>query len=267
MPKWFSSDGALGRGAVGGDGVPLVVQAADERDSRPASAPRPGRRTRRSSRSVATPAARSCVEQLRGTRSDRVAARGVAQVDPQRCRRGSAKSLDVGDDQPVPRSERVDGGAARSSRGARGRSCRTRRASMRSTHVGLSIDRPRRRRPAGWRCPATKSLRSGTWAITLLACMTSARMPSARSRCGELGAEELDERRHAALRRRPRRTFAAGSMPSTGTPSVDGSGAAGSRRCWPPRRPGRRHPSSSSAVRRPASDFMSATIVVEKLEK
>ena len=46
--------------------------------------------------------------------------------------------------------------------------------------------------------PATKSLRSGTCASTLLPMIRSARLPSATSRSASVGAEELHQRRHVA---------------------------------------------------------------------
>ena len=67
--------------------------------------------------------------------------------------------------------------------------------------------------------PATKSLRSGTCASTLLPMMRSACWPSADQLCGEPHAEEVDQRRDALVDRATSATLAAGSMPSTGTPS------------------------------------------------
>ena len=49
--------------------------------------------------------------------------------------------------------------------------------------------------------PATKSLRSGTWASTLLPMMRSACLPSATSSVGEPRAEEVDPGRDALLDR------------------------------------------------------------------
>ena len=48
--------------------------------------------------------------------------------------------------------------------------------------------------------PATKSLRSGTCASTLLPMIRSARLPSATSRSASAAPEELDPRRDARLR-------------------------------------------------------------------
>ncbi len=71
--------------------------------------------------------------------------------------------------------------AARSTRSARGRSCRT-GCSRRGEGDAGPRSSPRRRAPAPLRMPPTKSLRSGTWAITLLAASRSAARPSAASR-------------------------------------------------------------------------------------
>ena len=69
--------------------------------------------------------------------------------------------------------------------------------------------------------PATKSLRSGTWARTLLPTIEVGlpALGDAASRRARV-AEELDERRDAAFAAASA-TFAAGSMPSTGTPRCD----------------------------------------------
>ena len=81
--------------------------------------------------------------------------------------------------------------------------------------------------------------------------MTSARLPSR----GELVAasvvaEELGERRDAALLRATRATLAAGSMPEHRNARAAGSTAAGSRRCWRSRRPGCRRRSCARAISR-----------------
>ena len=88
------------------------------------------------------------------------------------------------------------------------------------------------------RCPATKPFRSATWARTLLAWMTSARGPSARSCAAQTRGRRTRDgsgcpARSATARDVARRARcpAPGSRPSRST-------GAGSRRCSPPRRPG-----------------------------
>ncbi len=66
--------------------------------------------------------------------------------------------------------------------------------------------------------PATKSLRSGTWASTLLPMMRSARLPSATSSAASLRPKK-STRVGMPLSIATLATLAAGSMPSTGTPS------------------------------------------------
>ena len=56
--------------------------------------------------------------------------------------------------------------------------------------------------------PPTKSLRSGTWASTLLPTMRSAGLAFGDQLLGELDAEELDPRRHALARSAPAATLA-----------------------------------------------------------
>ena len=81
------------------------------------------------------------------------------------------------------------------------------------------------------RCPPTKSLRSGTCAITLLAMITSAGPCSVADPRGQLGAEELLQRRDAGLAggRAPGR---APGRRRAREPARRRSSAAGSRRCW-----------------------------------
>ena len=104
---------------------------------------------------------------------------------------------------PRARGPRAPSGPSgtRSTRSARGRSCRT--GCPRRAAAGAA---PRRSRTPSARAPArmppTKSFRSGTCAMTLLATSRSARRPSADEAGRELAAEERDDRLDAALARR-----------------------------------------------------------------
>ena len=104
----------------------------------------------------------------------------------------------------------------RSTGSARGRSCRT--GSPRPAAAGAA-PRPSRRRRGASRIskPATKSLRSGTCAITLLAATRSARRPSATS---SSAVSRPKKRTIVSIpsSRATSATFAAGSMPSAGMP-------------------------------------------------
>ena len=66
--------------------------------------------------------------------------------------------------------------------------------------------------------PATKSLRSGTWASTLFADDEIGRDRRARIAVGRLDVRRTAPRSGIPAVRRPRATFAAGSMPRTGSP-------------------------------------------------
>ena len=103
------------------------------------------------------------------------------------------------------------------------------------------LDRRRRRRASRSVADRRRRSRSGpaTWARTLLAWITSARLPSRGEPRGQRRAEELGERGDAALLARPSRCCAPARCRAPGRRAA-GSTGAGSRRCWRPRRRGSR---------------------------
>ena len=99
--------------------------------------------------------------------------------------------------------------------------------------------------------PPTKSLRSGTWAITLLAAIRSARRPSAPSREAESRPKNSHDRLDAASPAPPRPRSRPARCRAPGCRARRRAGAD-SRRCWPPPRRGCRcpRPKRSTASRR-----------------
>ena len=78
--------------------------------------------------------------------------------------------------------------------------------------------------------PSTKPFSVGAWAITLLAMITSARLPSASEPLRQVGAEELAQGRHAG--RLGRRGLVRSRVDAEhGDARARRSSAAGSRRC------------------------------------
>ena len=159
---------------------PLALRAARRSGTRAASAWSPrtlAREGRRSARASSSPAA------LLGSRSASTArlvgcdsAPACRRVDPQRTAVGG-QLLDVEHPRPWAAKMRSAVPGARSTRSARGRSCRT-GSRRRAAGGGGTRSSPRRPVPAASAMPATKSLRSGTWASTLLPTTRSAAVPS-----------------------------------------------------------------------------------------
>ena len=90
--------------------------------------------------------------------------------------------------------------------------------------------------------PSTNPRRSATCARTLLACRTSARLPSAASLRGQIGRPKNSGRRSGcrAPRPPPWRRSAPARSPGPGYAGLPCSTARGSRRCWRPRPPATR---------------------------
>ena len=217
MPKCVQQRAALGRRAVGGDA------RARRPSARRAARRAPPRARRRASANASygverrrrpSPPPRRAASRHRVRRLAHVPGGGE---DPQRAA-VDRDALDVDDDEPVAREQRVERGERevaevlvvdRVELAAVDHVLDVRRLDHRDAVVGEQRSR----------CPATKPFRSGTCASTLFAWSTSARACRLAASCvGELRRRRIRRSSGCPAPRRPRRCCAAGSMPSTGTP-------------------------------------------------